>query len=143
MIWYQRWGQAHDRARFAIMRVLLFQKEFMQFEVDKSARTLAISIDRSKIRSHAKAAVSQMLLRLHIYKCTADFQAAKAYFGSLTEVDNEWVEIRDIVVEHMRNEPARIFVQANTYVDEHGDVHIKEYDATVEGIIQSWVDRNI
>jgi len=115
----------------------------MQLAVDKQARTITVSIDGSRIRTQAVSEISKLLLRLHIYICTADSQAAELYFGSLTKVEGEWLDIREIVVEHMRKEPARIFVQANTFVDDDGEVILKEYDMTVEGIIQSWVDRNI
>lgn len=40
--------------------------------------------------------------------------------------------------------PPLVFVQANTFLDgDDGEVVLKEYEATVEGVIQSWVERNV
>jgi len=36
--------------------------------------------------------------------------------------------------------PRKVFVQANTVVEGEG-VGLKEYEATAEGMVQSWVDR--
>lgn len=39
-----------------------------------------------------------------------------------------------------KKQPRKIFVQANTVLD-GSQVKLKEYDASVEGLIQSWVER--
>jgi dipeptidyl-peptidase-3 len=125
------------------MQTLLSQEDFMQLAIDKSARRLTVSIDRSRIRTHGVKAISELLLHLHIYRCTADVEAAGRYFGALTRVEGDWLEIRDVVLERIREEPSRIFVQANTYVNASGRVDVKEYEATVEGVVQSWAERDI
>ena len=41
----------------------------------------------------------------------------------------------------LTRQPAKqVFVQPNTMI-KHGHVVMKEYDATVEGMIQSWAER--
>lgn len=43
-----------------------------------------------------------------------------------------------------QSKPRKVFVQANTVLEGGGDdemVVLKEYDATAEGMIQSFVDR--
>lgn len=43
-----------------------------------------------------------------------------------------------------QSKPRKVFVQANTFLEGGGDdemVVLKEYDATPEGMIQSFVDR--
>lgn len=39
-----------------------------------------------------------------------------------------------------KKQPRKIFVQPNTVLD-GSQVKLKEYDASVEGLIQSWVER--
>lgn len=49
-------------------------------------------------------------------------------------------KVRDVVLKN--KQPRKVFVQANTYLDEAtGKVTLKEYDATPEGLIQSFADR--
>lgn len=113
---------------------------FMAIECDPAQQRLIVQVDRSKILTHGKRALGRMLLRLHMYRCTADVQTCLSYYENLSEVDGEYLEWRDIVI--AKKEPNWVFVQANTFLN--GDqVSIKEYDATEEGVIQSWVERKV
>ncbi|KAM7186319.1 Peptidase family M49 domain containing protein [Rhypophila sp. PSN 637] len=114
------WGQAHSRAHFAILKCLLR-------EGDGVVRII-----------HDK----QMLLRLHMYRCTADVEGCRGYYEDLFRVDGEYLEWRETVL--AKHPPPWAFVQANTFLDERtGSVTLKEYDATVEGVIQSWAERKV
>jgi len=49
-------------------------------------------------------------------------------------------KVRDVVLAN--KQPRKVFVQANTYLDEAtGKVTCKEYEPTLEGMIKSWADR--
>lgn len=73
------WGQAHAQAHFAIMKCLLTDAgDFMDVDFDHGQEKLVVRIDRSKISSHAKPALGRMLLRLHMYRCTADVTAVSS-----------------------------------------------------------------
>jgi dipeptidyl-peptidase-3 len=107
---------------------------------DKAGQSLTVRVDRSKISTHGKPALGGMLLRLHMYRCTADVEGCRAYYKELSTVDGEYLEWRQVVLAN--KPPPIIFVQANTFLD--GDtVILKEYEPTVEGIIQSWAERGI
>lgn len=83
-----------------------------------------------------------MLLRLHMYRCTADVAACRTYYEDLSRVEGEHLEWRETVLAN--KPPPMVFVQANTFLEESsGEVVLKEYDATVEGIIQSWAERRV
>ena len=82
------------------------------------------------------------LQKLHIYKSTADVETGNKFYLGMTEVGLDFwgTKVRDIVLKN--KQPRKVFVQANTYLDEAtGKVSLKHYDATPEGIIQSWADR--
>jgi dipeptidyl-peptidase III len=81
-----------------------------------------------------------MLLRLHIYRCTAQVDQCRAYYEELTRVDGEYLEWRDIVISNKL--PRLLYVQPNSYIED-GVVTVKEYDATCEGIIKSWAERSV
>jgi dipeptidyl-peptidase-3 len=51
-------------------------------------------------------------------------------------------KVRDVVLKN--KQPRKVFVQANTYLDEaSGQVTLKHYEASLEGIIQSWAERDV
>ena len=107
---------------------------------DTSEQKLTVRVDRCKIVTKGKPALGKMLLRLHMYRCTADVQACRCYYEELSKVDSEHLEWRKIVFS--KCQPRWLFVQANTYVD-GADITLKEYEPTKEGLIQSWAERAI
>jgi len=136
------WGQAHMRARFAILRVMLEAGNgFVNIEQHLDQHEAIIHVDRQKINSVGKKAVGDFLQRLQVYKATADFAAASAMYDKYTTVPDDWLPLRDLVIE--KRQPRKIFVQPNTSVDAKGAVTMKEYDATPAGMIQSFVERQV
>ena len=111
----------------------------MTIQDHPATQDLTISVDRSKISSHGRPALSALLMRLHIFRCTADIQGCRQFYERLTEVHEPYSTWRKIVL--ARKPPIRIFVQPNTFVED-GEVVLKEYPATYEGMIQSWAERS-
>ncbi|MCJ1394980.1 hypothetical protein MMC18_007861, partial [Xylographa bjoerkii] len=137
-----KWGQAHSRAHFAILRVLLDAgSDFMTIHHNATTQSLTVHVDRSKILTHGKPALGKLLLRLHIWRCTADVVACRPWFEALTKVDGIFAEWRKTVL--ATKMPRQILVQANTFLGEDGVVTLREYDATVEGMVQSWAERGL
>ncbi|KAL7919046.1 peptidase family M49 domain-containing protein [Trichoderma austrokoningii] len=135
------WGQAHSRAHFAILKCLLQDGGgIVTVTHNRLEQRLKVRVDRSKIRTHGKSALGNMLLHLHMFRCTADVQGCRTYYEKLSSVDGEYVEWRETVL--ATKPPPLIFTQANTFLD--GDtVTLKEYEPTVEGVIASWAERQI
>ena len=54
---------------------------------------------------------------------------------------NDWyaTKVRPEVLRQAK--PRKVFVQANTFLREEGEVELREYEATPEGLIKSFVDR--
>lgn len=138
----KKWGQAHMQARYSILQAFLGAgDDFVKLVYTKEDLSdLEIHLDRSKILTHGRPAVAKYLQKLHIYKTTADVEAGKKLYDEVTSVDEWWgTKVRDIV---LRNKvPRKVFVQANTILD--GDtVSLKEYEPTLEGMIQSFAERD-
>ncbi|KKY18485.1 putative dipeptidyl peptidase iii [Diplodia seriata] len=137
----RKWGQAHMQARYSILRTFLNAgKEFCELEYTKDDLSdLTIRLERGKILSHGRAAVEKYLQQLHIYKATADVEAGTKMYSDITHVDDFFAnKVRPVVL--AKKQPRKVFVQANTVVE--GDkVALKEYEATAEGMIQSYADR--
>lgn len=82
--------------------------------------------------------------KLHIYKSTADVEAGSKFFGDMSSVGLEYwgSKVRNVVLQN--KQPRKVFVQANTYLDEAtGKVTLKEYEPSCEGMIQSFAEREI
>jgi dipeptidyl-peptidase III len=81
-----------------------------------------------------------MLLRLHIYRCTADIRNCREFYEDLTAVDDEALGWRAIVL--AKKEPPMVFCHANTFLQGE-NVVLKEYEPTAKGVIRSWAERVI
>jgi len=134
----KKWRQAHMQARHAIARVLLEADGVLSFDQNED-KEVYITLNREKILNEGLRAVGDFLNRINIYKATANVKDANALFEKYTGVPEEMLALRDIVIS--KKEPRSVFVQANTYIDEEGQVQIKHYDASPEGMIQSFLDR--
>lgn len=130
------------QARFAILQVFLEAgKDFCELRSTKDDLSdITIFLDRTKIESHGRPAVNKFLQKLNVFKATADLEAGRELYERYTNV-NEWYagKLRPEVVRQAK--PRKVFVQANTFL-EGEDVVLKEYEATPEGMIQSFVDRD-
>ncbi|KAL9108817.1 MAG: hypothetical protein Q9227_006474 [Pyrenula ochraceoflavens] len=140
----KKWGQIHSQARFSIMKTFLDAGQgFLELKYTKDDLSdLTIHLDRSKIMTVGQPAVEKYLQKLHIYKSTADAEAAKKMYDETTAVDDWWGQkVRPQVIE--KKVPRKVFVQANTVVGDDGKVTLKEYEPTVEGMIQSYAERDV
>lgn len=138
----RKWGQPHMQARFAILQVFLAAgEEFCKLDYSKEdVSDLTIHLDKTKIQSHGRSAINEFLQKLHIFKSTADLKAGTELFDKMTNV-NDWYmkKLRPEVIRQAK--PRKVFVQANTIL-EGDEVVLKEYEATPEGMIQSFAERD-
>jgi dipeptidyl-peptidase-3 len=101
---------------------------------------LIIHLSRLLLPSFGHQAISDLALHLHIYKSTADVKVGTPYYESLTALDEESLAWRDAVV--AQKLPRPLCILGNTFIEgEH--VIYKQYPATREGLVRSWVDRGI
>lgn len=142
----QKWGQAHSQARFSILKCFLEAKDDfckLHYTTDDLS-DLTIELDRSKILTAGRTAVGEYLQKLHIYKSTADVEVGTAFYVDMTTVDLDFwgTKVREVVLKN--KQPRKVFVQANTTLDEtSGKVSIEHYEPSLAGIIRSWADRNL
>ena len=140
----KKWGQIHMQARFGILKTFIEAGDgfcVLDYSEDDLS-DLTIKLDRSKILTVGRPAVESVLQRLHVYKCTADLEAGKKFYEDLTRVEGDfWAQkMRGQVLKWKM--PRKVFVLGNT-VEEGGKVVLWEYEATLEGMIRSWVERDV
>jgi len=144
-----KWGQAHSQARFVILRVLMEQaKDLITIDMvtnkDDGKPDMLITVDREEIMTSGKKAIEDFLMKLQVYKSTADITSARKMFDNYSELSaknptsTDYLKMREIVLD--RKKPRTVLVQYNTVLDD-GEVVLKTYDSTPEGFAQSWVER--
>ncbi|CAG9826527.1 unnamed protein product [Diabrotica balteata] len=130
------WLQAHAQARFVLSRVLI-QAGVVSI-TQPSENDLLVTLDRSAIKGAGRVAIGQFLLQLQIYKATGNLEEAQELYNHYAEVSEPWLSWRSIVLAN--KQPRKMFVQANTSTAEDG-VSLKSYEPSLEGLVQSWVER--
>ena len=131
-----KWGQAHSRAHFAMLKCLLTDGNgFMTIDCDisgaNSSQFVSIGLESSPMEG-------QYLVGCCLdFTSIADVKSCREYYEDLSRVDGQNLEWRRIVL--AIKQPKWVFVQANTFLE--GDmVKLKEYEPTPEGVIQSWAE---
>lgn len=142
----EKWGQIHMQARYSILKTFLEAgQDFCKLEYSDANQLsdLTVRIDRSKILSVGRPAVEAYLQKLHVYKSTADLESGKRLYEDKTRVEGAFwqKQVRGIVIR--KKLPRKVFVMANTILREDGSVQLKEYEANLEGMLQSWAERDV
>ncbi|CAH7671578.1 peptidase family M49-domain-containing protein [Phakopsora pachyrhizi] len=155
--WYDpvthKHGQAHMQARMGITNWMikngLIEIEEVRNKDDNSLEDVYVRADRSEILKNGKEVMGRLLIELQIRKSIADGKGATEFYNELTTPINVFweTELRELVIR--KKQPRKIFVQPNTKVilnkDGLGgeDVELVDYECTNEGVIRSFVERNI
>ena len=126
------------QARYAILQVFI-KSGLVKLDTSIPG-DIMIHLDRSKIESVGVPAVGDFLMRLNVYKATADSVNGGKFYEDATSVSDEFVKLREIVLG--QKQPRKVFVQCNTFIQD-GQIVYKDYDASLEGVIQSYVERAI
>lgn len=140
----KQWKQAHNNARYVILQALIEAgQDFVRVEETEGGTNLRLSVDRTKIRTVGRDAIHNLLLKLQIYKSTADYENGSKLYSFYSKVSNDseaytWEKWRDIVLAHKK--PRNIVVQSTTELKDDA-VALKTYEATSEGYIESCIDR--
>lgn len=82
-----------------------------------------------------------LLMEIQIRKSTGDGKSAAEFYTKLTTPSTQWIEeLLPLVI--AKRLPRKIIVQPNTRIVD-GKVELVEYDATLEGVIKSFVERGL
>ncbi|KAI9339804.1 peptidase family M49-domain-containing protein [Zopfochytrium polystomum] len=140
----KKWGQAHSQARFGIMQKLLASGAASIDEVKDAATgaldDLVIRVHRDLILTKGLPAVQTFLRDMQITKSTADAARGVPWYVEITSVSEKFEKYREVVVR--KKQPRKVFVQGNTYI-ERGTAVLKEYPLTLEGFIESVIERDM
>lgn len=132
-----RWMQAHSNGRFVILQVLLEAgQDFVKVEkIEKEGKPWVLaSIDTSKIESVGLPALKQFLLKLNVFKATADLENATQMYQGYSIVNNFFQEIKSII--EANKTERHIEIQGNIKQVSPDVFEYVEYPLSFEGLIQ-------
>lgn len=133
------------QARYAITRVLMDAgQDFVSIDKgydEQGEATLAIRLDRTKIKTVGRPAVAAFLEKLQVFKATADVEQGSSMYLETTRVPDDWLAMRNTVIRN--KQPRKVYVQGNTWLGSDGNVSLKEYEASPVGMIQSYIERAV
>jgi len=75
---------------------------------------------------------------LMVYKATANVEEGSALYNRLATVNEEYLEMRKIVLE--KKQARKAFIQPHTYIVD-GKVVLKTFEATPQGLVDSFITR--
>ncbi|KAF0973055.1 hypothetical protein FDP41_008719 [Naegleria fowleri] len=131
------WLQAHMRARYSILRVLLEAGNGL-IEIKQLDNDLQLSLDKTKIETVGKKAIYDYLLKINVYKSIGDKNAAMELFQKYTSVPEEFVKMRKIVLD--KKQPRKVFIQPHTTLSEDGKtVQLVNYPISSSSMIDAFV----
>ncbi|KAL3699177.1 hypothetical protein R1sor_017199 [Riccia sorocarpa] len=154
------WPQEHAQGRFAIFHTLLAASELDSHEnaqkdgnherksdfiqiLRRGSRKVILRVNRNKIRTVGVPALKTLLMKLQVYRCTADVTAGREFFTPLTTVPKSLLEFKGMISRNRRPKP--MFVQAHTSLttnkDGESEVILEEFSPTLVGIIESCLAR--
>lgn len=138
----KKWGQAHVQGAYVFFQFI--KRNQMQnnpiVTIELKDEDFVIKVDKHAIKEYGHNLVSKLLLSLNIWKSTASIKEARDFYESHSEVDEEILKLREIVIKHT---PKRgLTVNHNLKLNEStGKIEIIEYEENCLGIIKSYIDR--
>lgn len=94
---------------------------------------------RDMVLCYGQDLLNRITTMLHIWKCTGNYQEAKLFTEKYSQVNDYYLKIRKIITDI--NIPRRLELFANLEISNDSEVTIKQYPDSLEGIINSFVDR--
>ena len=138
------WGQAHIWASWVIFSaVKQGDPDLIKFNFSTNpdgTETFTVTFDRKRLRTSGFEALSKFLHKLHVYNSIGDFEAAEKFFNHYSQVDEEMLKVRAIVIANKK--PRRLELQPNL-LKQVGSLEItyKDYADTFSGVVESYVER--
>lgn len=100
-----------------------------------------VKVDAKLCAARGKEVMGKLLMEIQIRKSTGDGKSAAEFYKKLTTPSARWIqELRPLVL--AKKLPRKIIIQPNTRIVD-GKVELIEYEATLEGAIQSFVERGL
>ena len=139
------WGHSNSQSAWILINYFLeTQKEgeeIIKVDLDEEKETFKIHVNKEMILLlSANLILSNIMPKLHIWKATGDIESASEFIEKYSQLDEKFLKIKHIL--DKTELPKTLYLFHNLVRDEEDDsIKYKEYPETLEGIIESNLDR--
>lgn len=131
--------QAHSRARYVIYKVLE-EASVLKIEFNELENDFIINVNRELIPTVGLSALTDFLVKLNIFKATADYENAKILFDQYSFVSDYNLKIKEICENNQK--PRTMYIQPTLKLA-HNNVEYVKYNNQPIDFIKSFLDKNI
>ena len=139
----QSWVHPSSQSYWVIFNYFLHsqkkEEEIIKFDLDEEKETFKIDFNKSNILNSSNEVLLDLMLKLHIWRCIGDVENGNQFIEEYSKPDENCLKIKKIL--DKIELPKTLYLYNNLVMDEEGAVKIKEYPKTLEGIIESNLDR--
>ncbi|KAL0242854.1 hypothetical protein GEMRC1_005417 [Eukaryota sp. GEM-RC1] len=132
-------GASHIYARWVILSTLM-KAGIASISKSQNEEGFELSLDFSRLCSDGRKVIGELLLSIHVARCTADREAGVEIMTSHLPNPEEINELRNKVIEFKRPRP--FFVQPKLLMNELKNVELVNFEANLEGYIKSIVAKS-
>ena len=139
------WVHPFMQARWIITKYILENQkegeEIIKFDLnDIDKENFKLQINKEMILCSANEVLSKLMLKMNIWKCIGDVESATECIRHYSEIDETFLKIKKIIDKN--EEKNKFYLYHNLIRDEKdGTVSYKEYEESLEGIVESNLDR--
>jgi dipeptidyl-peptidase-3 len=139
----QSWVHPSSQSLWIIVNYFLHhqkeEEEIIKIDLDEEKETFKININKLNILISPNEILLDLMPKMHIWRCIGDAESANQFIDQYSKPDEKCLKIKTIL--DKIELPKTLYLYNNLILDEEGLVKIKEYPNTLEGIIESNLDR--
>jgi len=145
----KKWGR-YPSGEWIFLQFLIENQtenqEVLLIKYDEEKNEIVINLNkyicfnyRDMIICYGQDIVSKILTYLHIWKCTGDIESAKSFYDKYSNVNEYFLKIIKILKINQFSKNLELYHNLDMDLDKN--IRIIDYPVTLEGIINSYVDR--
>lgn len=139
-----KWGQAHTQGAYVFTSFILNnqkkEKPILEIQINKEENDFVIVVNKENLIEYGHDLVTEMLIKLNVWKATANDKAAREFYYEHSKVNEFMMKIRKIVIE--KAPPRGLKINHNIEFNEsQKEFYVKEYEDSCEGLITSYIER--
>lgn len=139
----KKWGQAHVQGAYVFTQFILRNQKkenpILTIELLDNETDFIMKVNNQAIKEYGHDLVTQMLVKLNVWKATANDKDGRAFYESHSEVDELISKVRDIVIK--KTNKRFLTINNNLKINNEGKIEVVEYEQSSLGLIQSYLDR--